>query len=159
MGGGKFIPDFVMAKGFSGGWNITFVELEAPNVPLFTNNGVMGRHLRTADRQINDWKRFVAQNQLQVLRDLSFAIRDGDLNYTIPGRGEEPRDSVGCKLYDPDCMIIWHYVIVIGRSSQMNPDDIFRKSHLNHDSYEIMTYDRFLDSAKNCNEQNNMYEN
>lgn len=159
MGGGIYIPDFVMAHGFSGGWDITLIELESPCVPLFSKDGNQGRHLRSADRQVNEWKHFVDLNKLSFLRDLSYDIRDRDLNYTIPGRGKEPTDSVGCKLYDPSCMIIWNYAIVIGQSSRMTQGDVFRKARTNRDSYEIITYNRFLESAKQCDQQHWIYEN
>jgi hypothetical protein len=60
--GGKYVPDFLVARLNSMGVVWTLIELESPQAPLFTD-GRPRRQLSKGMSQINDWRRWIANNQ------------------------------------------------------------------------------------------------
>jgi hypothetical protein len=60
--GGKYVPDFLVARLDSMGVNWTLVELESPRASLFTKDGRNARQLANGIKQINDWRRWLANN-------------------------------------------------------------------------------------------------
>jgi hypothetical protein len=69
--GSDFRADFVMLTGFSGGFDIHFVELEPPNAALFTRSGAAAKRLNGALAQINAWRSYIETDRQSVLRELS----------------------------------------------------------------------------------------
>lgn len=156
--GDEYVPDFVLAQGFSGGWLIKLVELEPPDVPIFTKAGVPADRYRQAMKQVEDWKRYIDRNKRYFLERLSAAIQSKDLHNTTAGKGMEPVDSVGWKMTHEKSGIIVDYVIVISNWSILSDDDISRKAGFARQSFETMTYDRFLPVAERCDEYSHIYE-
>lgn len=60
--GGKYVPDFLVARLNSMGIIWTLVELESPRAPLFTE-GRPRKQLSKGLNQINDWRRWITNNQ------------------------------------------------------------------------------------------------
>lgn len=61
--GGRFIPDFMVARMDSAGVHWTLVELESPTAQLFTRDGLPRRELRKGLSQIQDWRDWLSANQ------------------------------------------------------------------------------------------------
>lgn len=145
--GSDFRADFVMLKGFSGGWDIHFVELEPPNVPLFTKSGVAAKRLNSALAQVNAWRSFVDTDRQSVLRNLSTHTQKHELIWKH--RDHEPEDNVGWRLYNPKSLLNWQYHIIIGRRGRQTDEELFKKaSFLSHSKIDVMTYDRLFETAK-----------
>ena len=143
--GTDFRADFVGLGPFSGGWCISFIELEPPGASLFTQNGSLAKRLNGAVAQVDAWKTFVEANRQAVLKDLSKYAQSREL---IQKWKKEPTDNVGWKLYNPRASLHFYYFIVIGRRALLSEEQMqkkadFRKRH----DIEIMTYDRVLDAA------------
>lgn len=140
---GTRIPDFVVLDSFSGGWDVTFVELEPPNESLFTKAGVPAFRLAGAIKQCDDWRSYIGKHSDEVQRRLSEKYMAGDPIY--PGKKDAPKDCRGIPLTDPQSTICWHFLIVIGRRDKLTPDQIARKADYrgNH-RIEIATYDRLV---------------
>jgi hypothetical protein len=60
--GGEYVPDFLVARLDSTGVVWTLIELESPRVLLFTE-GRQRKQLSKGMNQINDWRRWLANNQ------------------------------------------------------------------------------------------------
>lgn len=71
--GSEYVPDFAVAYADSLGVNWLLVELESPSVPLATLTGNPAPKLRTALRQISDWRDWL----------------DGNLDYARRARSEQ----------------------------------------------------------------------
>jgi len=156
--GDEYVPDFVLAQGFSGGWQIRLVELEPPSSKIFNKDGTPAMRYRLAMKQIEDWKRFLDGNRKYFLERLSLAIQKKDLYSTTPGKGKEPTDSVGWKMTNEKSGIMFDYVIVISNRNILSDDDVSRKAGFARTSFETMTYDRFLPTAEWCDKYNHIYE-
>jgi hypothetical protein len=143
--GTDFRADFVALGPFSGGFDVHFVELEPPNVPLFTKNGTAAKRLAGAVTQIDSWRLFVEKNRNCVLRELSKFMKTRELIFADKS---EPMDNCGRSLYHPNSSLHWSYKIIIGRRAGLSEKQIEQKaSFRTHHDIEIMTYDRLLETA------------
>jgi len=140
--GTDYRVDFVSLEPFSGGFFVTFIELERPNDPLFTRAGKPAKRLVDAMTQIDRWRIFIEKNRPAVLRELSKFFEKRELVFN---RGQEPTCNAGFHLYDPIMALIWKYVIIAGRRGSLDRSQLQMKSAFknNHD-IELMTYDRVL---------------
>lgn len=143
--GTDFRADFVALGPFSGGWSISFLELEPPTAPLFTQAGNPAKRLAGAISQVDSWRTFVEANRDTVIRDLSKFAKSKDM---LRGpRKEEPIDNVGWPMWHPKSSLHFYYTIIIGRSSNMDDTQISRKGeYLKHHGIEIMTYNRLIEA-------------
>lgn len=116
----------------------TFVELERPTHRLFTRSGDETAELRHGLRQLRDWKYWVAENR-QYLRD-RLVERIGFDWRRWSGEGQ-PAGT-------PPYGFTQQYLLVIGRRTNLTPDERLRLQHLNddHRDFKIVTYDMLLDS-------------
>jgi hypothetical protein len=60
---GRYVPDFLVARLNSGGLRWTLVELESPRAALFTRAGTARKELAKGLAQIDDWRRWLSDNQ------------------------------------------------------------------------------------------------
>jgi hypothetical protein len=154
--GSDYRADFVVLGGFSGGWEIHFIELEPPDSPLFTKSGVPAKRLNGAMHQVDSWRIFIDQNRQDVLRELSKHTMKHDL---LRGPNtEEPTDSIGWHLSNSKASLHWYYDIVIGRRADLDRDALVKKAAfgLNH-HIEVMTYDRFFPVIQSIDKQLAVY--
>jgi hypothetical protein len=152
--GNEFRADFVGLKGFSGGWEIHFIELEPPVEKLFKRDETYAPRLAQALKQVEQWKAFVKQPQKEgyLAEQLAIAVRDNDL-LRPQWHGKEPTDSVGWPLTHPKSMKLYYYHIIIGRRSSLTEDGLSGKALFRESSgVELITYDRILDTARNVAE-------
>jgi Domain of unknown function (DUF4263) len=145
--GSDFRADFVRLTGFSGGFDIHFVELEPPTAALFTKSGAAAKRLNGALAQINSWRSYIETDRQSVLRELSKFTQKRELIWKH--RDREPEDHVGWRLYNPKSLLTWQYHIVIGRRKRLSEEHLFKKATFLRDySVNVMTYDRLLETAK-----------
>ena len=148
--GTDYRADFVLLAPFSGGFDVHFIDLEPPNVPLFTKAGVPAARLAGAIEQINSWRLFLERNRSCVLRDLSKFVKLRDLS---PLKGSEVIDNTGRPLHHPSQHLRWNYEIIIGRRGNLGDDGLEKKaSFLTYHGIDLVTYDRLLDNAREMDE-------
>ncbi|MEV4207556.1 Shedu anti-phage system protein SduA domain-containing protein [Nocardia salmonicida] len=124
--GGRFVPDFLVARINSGGVRWRFVEIETPVIEsLFTKKGHPRRQLAQGIKQINDWRFWCSENLDMARRP----INKGGLGLT--------------EIYPADG------IVVIGRADQRTDDDrvALRQLEQTH-QIQIMSYDRLAREAR-----------
>ncbi len=106
--GDEHEADFVVLHGFSGGWDIHFIELEPPSLAPFNAKGDFSPRLNHAAGQIRRWKQFEGRHDKRpyLVSQLRDAVITKDLLWQ---KRREPTDSAGCKLTDPESMLLMHY--------------------------------------------------
>jgi hypothetical protein len=144
--GNEYKADFVVLNSYSGGWDITFIELEPVGAKMFNKDRTPARDLRVAIRQIDDWRRFILQQQQYFLIQLTKAAQQKDLLHQDYERASrEPTSGAGWTLRDPRNCFSYSYQIVIGRRAQLRPiDNELRATYRHNHDIDIATYDRFL---------------
>lgn len=143
--GDEYEADFVVLHGFSGGWDIHFIELEPPSMSPFNAKGNFSPRLNHAAGQIRCWKEFNDRRDKApyLVAQLREAVIAKDLLWHD---GREPTDSAGCPLTRPESMLIMYYHIIIGLRQHLNLDGLARKAGLvKTDGFELITYDRILE--------------
>lgn len=159
----KFRADFVVMQSFSGGWNISFVELEpVDKSPFYKKGGKLHKHKRldSAIKQISDWRNFVAHEGATLRAQLADVAQKRDLLYPERNLAREPR-CVKMPLRDPRTYLCCKYFIVVGRRHHLlNDEIIYEKSNFSrsYSNTEILTYDRFADVAKKLERQDERYK-
>jgi len=99
--GNEYKVDFVVLNSYSGGWEIALIELEPVGAKLFNKDRTPARELRTAMRQLDDWRRFIRQQPKYFLTQLTKAAQQNDLLHPDDRRGDrEPASGTGWLLRD-----------------------------------------------------------
>jgi len=140
--------DFLLLQSFSGGWNVHFIELEPVRDPLYNKDRTPSRRLRIAQKQIADWRRYVATNEASLRNQLADAAKP---KYCLQSKeiSEEPASFSGHRLRDIYTYVDYHYHIIIGRRSDLSDDkNFYRSSSYEHDAIDIVSYDRLVEVAK-----------
>jgi hypothetical protein len=143
--GDEYEADFVVLHGFSGGWDIHFVELEPPSMSPFNRKGDFSARMSHAAGQIRRWKQFEDRHDKRpyLVAQLRGAAVAKDLLWHD---GREPTDSQRHSLTDPLSMLIMHHHVIMGRRSHLTAELRARKAALiKTDGFELITYDRLLD--------------
>jgi hypothetical protein len=123
------------------------VEVEPPNVPLYTKKGVPHARLAGAIKQIEDWKSFETTRRVVVIDELEKSFKNREL---IWGKSRVVIENTGKRLHDPAVWLQFYYHIVIGRRHALSPDETRRKAAaFTHNRIDIMTFDRLLEYALN----------
>jgi hypothetical protein len=151
--GTDYRADFVVMGPFSGGFDIQFIEMEPPNVPLFTRAGIPAQRLAGALAQVRNWKSYVEKNRGIVLKEL-FKLAEKEA--LLLRRWMNPKGSFSSRSpysplspWHPEAGFNWDYHIVIGRRTSLSEEHLGKKAAFhNTDSVEVMTYDRLIDAAK-----------
>lgn len=124
--GAEFVPDFVVGEHHSFGYDWQLIELESPNIPLFTKAGDPRAELTHAIRQIQDWRAWLQRNQ----------------NYASRSRAES-----GLGLTDITANVSG--LIIMGRRSLLDPETNDRRRQMVADlNIDIHTYDYLLDRVQ-----------
>jgi hypothetical protein len=145
--GDEFEADLVVLCGFSGGWNVHFVELEPPSLSPFNASGDYSPRLNHAAGQIRRWKLFVEQpnKKAYLISQLASAAQAKDLLWH---NGREPTDAAGWRFSDPRSMHLFRFHVVMGRRQHLDDTLMTRKAGLGQtDGFELITYDRVLERA------------
>lgn len=148
--GDEFRSDFVVLKAFSGGWEISFIELEPPSARLFKRDDTYGARLAQALKQVEQWKRFVKRPEKEsyLAQQLERAVCERDLLWP-ERRGSIPTDSVGWPITHKDSMLLYFYHVIIGRRAHLTSGQTSRKALFRESNgVELITYDRVLDVAR-----------
>jgi hypothetical protein len=124
--GSEFVTDFVIAERLSPGFYWQAIELESPDVPMFTKAGDPSRHLMHGIRQIQDWRSWLEANQAYASRP---AAENGlglvEISPRLPG------------------------LILIGRRDRTDPKtNALRRQLITDLRIDIRTYDSLLDHDK-----------
>jgi hypothetical protein len=138
--------DFITLHGWSGGWDIHFIELEPPSLSPFNKKGGFSPRLTHAAGQIRCWKEFEERGEKRVylVTQLRKAIIAKELLWHD---GREPIDSCGGSLTLPESGLITHYHVIMGRRSHLDRDLLARKAMLKKTAgFELITYDRILET-------------
>jgi hypothetical protein len=144
-----FVPDFLVV-GLEPYSNVprplvTFIEVERSTEALFTKSGDPTSFLTHAIRQVQDWKRWVADNRtyLQTVlhRLIAQEIPAEQGDYPTGGR-EDIRRSIAHGFHD-------RYLVIAGRRDPMRLEDQLLLAQMNRDLHEIriITYDVLLDGV------------
>jgi hypothetical protein len=131
--------------GFSGGWDVHFIELEPPSLPPFNGSGGFTPRLNHAASQLRRWKGFQQQrDKLPYLAtQLDRVARKKDLLYKD---GREVADSQRRPITDSSSWITFHYYIIMGQRSHLSRDQMRQKAGMKEtDGFELITYDRVVD--------------
>jgi hypothetical protein len=146
--GDEFEADLVVLRGFSGGWNVHFIELEPPALSPFNKSGNYSPRLNHAAGQIRRWKLFTEQpnKKTYLISQLARAAQAKELLWQD---GRTPTCSVGWRFDDPRSMHLFHFHIVMGRRQHLNDAAMTQKASLvKTDGFELITYDRVLEWLK-----------
>ncbi|MGB3110709.1 MAG: Shedu immune nuclease family protein [Psychrobacter alimentarius] len=126
--------DYVYLTKSSDTWRVTFVELEAPDKKMFTNNKKQvdtSSDFNKAIAQVRSWQVFIEENKCEVMRRLN------PIFYPIVMR----RNPVE-----------FNYQLIIGRSEEKNesPERIKILNRLRKETgIDIMTYDTLINYYRN----------
>jgi hypothetical protein len=144
--GNEYKVDFVVLNSYSGGWDISLIELEPVGAKLFNKDRTPARELRVAMRQLDDWRRFIRQQSDYFPTQLTKAAQQKDLLHPDYGRRDrEPTSGTGWPLRDSRNAFSYSYQIVIGRRANLRPiDNELRATYRTEHRTDIATYDRFL---------------
>lgn len=157
--GKGFRCDFVLMQSYSGGWHVSFVELEPVVDSVFNKDGTPSKRLRGAQAQIMKWQNYVHHDGASLRSQLADAGRNDDI-FDPSNRNYEPSSYSATDLRDPMSYVEWDYYIVIGRRDNLSEDKRIWKNTLSHQSsYAIVSYDRFVDTAKGTEDYRSRQKN
>jgi hypothetical protein len=150
--GTKLRADFVLFGGYSGGWNVRFIELEPVGARLYLKDGTPSKELRIAMRQISDWREYIRVHEAHLRDELSRAMVSKNA-YQV--RHKAVSRYLEKKIRDPHDIIHWYGQIVIGRRDRLSEDEQRRRSRgIDLIDAEIATYDRLVDVADKLDSAN-----
>lgn len=144
--GADLRADFLVLSADSGAWNVVLVELKSHRMRPFTKSGIPSRSLNTAVRQLDDWERWLRRNEALFRSGLAKRLKPK----RVPAQCS-PADThqwAHTELVDPRTVIHFHYRVVLGRRAHLSQDDQERRDSLYVKGRELLTYDRFLDTAR-----------
>lgn len=143
--GDEHEADFVVLHGWSGGWDIHFIELEPPSMSPFNSKGDFSPRLNHAAGQIRRWKQFNDRRDKQpyLVTQLRDAVIAKDL---LRNTGKEPTDSVGWPITHPESALLMHYHVIMGWRQHLDLNLMASKAAMQKtDAFELITYDRVLE--------------
>lgn len=143
--GNECESDFVVLHGFSGGWDIHFIELEPPSEMPFNRKGDFSPRLNHAAGQLRRWKQF--QDHREKRPYLTNQLRQAVLKKELLwADGREPTDSILWPLIHTEAVHYYHYHVIMGRRRHLSVTLMSRKAGLaKTDGFQLMTYDRVLE--------------
>lgn len=149
--GNKFRADFCVVSGHSGGWEVHLIELEPVGLNLFLRSGEDSKALRKARHQIECWHKWIRENPHTFREQLADDAKNGKLH--DPDFKPEDDEHYRNRLLDCDYSFRVEYHIVMGRRNSLKGDDKRRRSYYyDFNQCSISTYDRFLKTARNFDE-------
>ncbi|HUY91263.1 MAG TPA: Shedu anti-phage system protein SduA domain-containing protein [Pirellulales bacterium] len=150
--GDEYRADFLVLAADSGCWYASFIELESHRAKLYLKDGTPSRTLRTAQRQIEDWKNWCHENETILRKKLSRYLRQLKAPSYCSNVGIHRRAET--EILDQRVCIDFGFHIVIGRRATLSADEQERRAKAAHlwGGPEIATYDRFVDLARRDDE-------
>jgi hypothetical protein len=147
--GSELRADFVLLKGFSGGFVVTMVELEPATATLLKKDGSMTQRFNHAVSQVQQWKEFIGHRSKGRIVALELERQFREREVLAPWlRGQNPFDNTALfPLSHEECCLYTQYVIVIGRRS-LSVSENARKRTLREGLIEVVSWDRLLDAAR-----------
>lgn len=145
------IPDYTLASfpltrtQFPSG--LSFIEIKKPSAPIFSQHNRLSRDLNDAWIECVDTLRLVGLNYLDTLRRITAKI-DANLEKEAEAYFENMKGLDIRHFGMPRCKA----VIVIGRRSSLDSEDLLRLQHLGLSTgwaISVLTYDSVLDSLQN----------
>jgi hypothetical protein len=136
--------DFVVLHGFSGGWDVHFIELEPPSLPPFKKDGDFTHQLTHAVGQLRRWKNFMEHRDRRPYFAIQMekAAKERDILKSC----SEVSDSQGFPLTYSNATFLFHYHIVMGQRSLIDREHMRSKGALKTtDGFQLITYDRVLE--------------
>ena len=151
--GVQFRADFIVLSACSGYWNCVLIEMQSPKDRIFLKSGEASKGLREAQRQVQDWKMWIEDNEFTFRQQLA-KLAEGKpaqcSNVAVHSLAE-------AELRDLNTTVRYTYKILIGRRETLKQIDNKRRSQFS--DFEIVTFDRLLDYAKKCDESDALIEN
>lgn len=156
----KFRCDFVVMQSYSGAWDVHMIELEPVDSRLFKSKDEKPeKRFRGGIDQIEDWKRFIATEEVTFKNCLADTAMKSDLFQREYNLNAEPSSMAGDELRNPKTVIWYNYHIIIGRSSQLDSHKKFLKSSYHSvNDVKVHTYDRLLRVANAIDHNIQMYD-
>ena len=136
--------DFLILSADSGRWHAVFVELEGPNDRIYLKNGLPSKQLRAAQKQLDDWQRFVCGRTDQIKQEIAKVLKPRLIcaQNRLMSCGGYAHDEI----VHPDVFLHHQYKIVIGRrSSFVNEPTHHMPAPGCGYSWQVSTYDRIYD--------------
>lgn len=146
--GNELYADFVLIAGSSAGWEIEMIELEPVSDPVFNKDGTPSRRLRSAQKQIADWKEYQQKEEASLRRQLADKAREsGPAGF--PESHFDPCTMSNQRLRDIESFVRYSYSIVIGRRESLSERAQHLRSRATHQGdITIATYDRLVEAAE-----------
>lgn len=144
--GGQYRADFIILSACSGYWNCVLIEMQSPKDPIFDKKGEAWHGLREALRQVQDWAMWIKDNEGAFRQQLSKLVKGRPARCS----NASVHKLAETEIRDVNTIVRYKYKILIGRSGSLKQEDNKRRSQFT--DYEIVTFDRLLDYAKKCDE-------
>lgn len=143
--GAEFRCDFLVLSCCSAWWSADFVELKPPNSRLYLKDGTQSKSLRTACREIRDWKQWSRENEGNLRSRLSDLFE----RIGLCASGASSFPDAATEIRDPRCMLTTHFHVVIGRRQLLSSAEQRARIEESLDgNMSIATYDRLIDAAR-----------
>ena len=151
--GTDYRADFIILSACSGYWNCVLIEMQSPYDKIYNKRNEQSCGLREAQRQVEDWKRYIGTNGPAFRNQLAKLAAD------MPAfcSRADIHTLASTELRDPKTVVEYKCKILIGRRACLDEDNNRRRSV--HSDYEIVTFDRLLDYAKRLDEADRQREN
>ena len=145
----KYRCDFVVMQSYSGAWDVHLIELEPVDSSLFKKSDEKPeKRFRGGIDQIEDWKRFISEDQNTFKSCLADTAMNSDLLHPEYNLNVEPSSMACDELRNPKTVIWYNYHVVIGRSSELDSHKQYLKASYNNvNDIKVHTYDRLLHVA------------
>lgn len=140
--GNKYIVDYIVLSADSGCWHVVLVEVQSHRDKIFNKNGFMTKQLNEAQKQIQEWKIWIGQNEYSFRQDLSVLVKG------VPAQCSrvDIHTEAGAEIRDMQTVIEFTYKVLIGRREFLDQQSNQRRNQFV--TFEIVTFDRLLDAAK-----------
>jgi len=141
----QYRVDFLILSADSGSWGAVFVELKSHKLKLFNKNGTPSKSLNIGLRQLDDWERWIKNNERIFREKLSSYF---ELHKVPAYCSNASIHTFACtEILDFKTSIDFKYALVIGRRYCLDREDQGRRYSFRIKGREISTYDRLLDVA------------
>ena len=132
--GTSYKADYLIVGKSSSGYELVFVELEAPEGRIKREEKYLGEVFNKGLNQINDWDSWLQGNYCS-LKEIFYKSKKSD--FSLPD-----------EFYQLDTLRL-HFVVIAGRRTDFN-EDIYRIRLQKRDSREkiqLLHYDNLVDAA------------
>ena len=120
--------------------------MQSPKDSTFIMKGEASKGLREAQRQVQDWNMWIKANEGTFRQDLAKLVEGKPAQCS----NASLHKSAATELRDINTVIHYKFKILIGRREFLKQEANKRRSQFT--DFEIVTFDRLLDYAKKCDE-------